>query len=204
MPRWHKRQEKLKRFKKSALAVWEVIAVLAVIGIVALFFVEISMDLTERQHYYFLAADIFLLCLLALDLAIIFVRAESKKKFFKENWWLILALTPFTWFLRPLRLVRFTRVVRFFRLENYVERIRKAIHSVAHSSRAAPKIAQGARAVGRAASKSPRLARTIPKLKTKLDERKAKRSAKKASRKARKQERKEARKQVKKAARKLA
>ncbi|HEU5122276.1 MAG TPA: ion transporter [Candidatus Saccharimonadales bacterium] len=103
------------KLKKIHDSLWnEVILTLLAMASVALLIYELSLETVNARWLYEL--DFFIACIFLADFLVGFYFSESKKKYMKQNWYLLIASIPIpaTLFqsLQALRILRLLRVIR--------------------------------------------------------------------------------------------
>ena len=92
----------LKRF----LELWKPVALLAIFVILISLVLEIFVHLEPWQEHWLELIDLAAIAVLAIELLVHYCLAKDKKKFFKENWILIIALLPFGQIVRAVKAIK--------------------------------------------------------------------------------------------------
>ena len=113
---------------KRFFALWKAIAVVALFAILITFLVEFFLHPTEEQRHWLELIDLVAVAVLAVELAIHYIEAKTKKHFFRKNWLLIISLFPLGSFLRALNAVKAIGKI----IASYLS---KGFHLLTHSTK---------------------------------------------------------------------
>lgn len=102
-----------KKLEKDLLkSLWDFLVLVSIVVIIAALIIEFFFHPKKETLELIHKIDIIALAILFIDLAYLFYKAKDKKKFFKEEWLLIISFLPFASIFRLFRFLRATRVVQ--------------------------------------------------------------------------------------------